>query len=48
MAEKVGWLLAVVLCVVLPVALEYYGLALAGAVLLALAWWLVREGGGDD
>jgi hypothetical protein len=40
MAEKVGWLLA--LCVLLPALLEYYALAAAGAVLLALTWWLVR------
>jgi len=42
MAEKLGWLLAVVVCVLLPAVLEFYALAAVGAVLLALTWWLVR------
>jgi len=41
--ELAGWLLAGVCCVVIPLALGYVGLALAGAALLALAWWVLRD-----
>jgi len=42
--ERIGWLLALFLCVILPLALGYYGLALAGAGGLAvLAWQLRRD-----
>ena len=43
-SERTAWLLAVFLCVGLPLALGYYGLALAGAGGLAvLAWQLRRD-----
>lgn len=46
MAEKVGWLLAVVLCVLLPALLGYWKLAVVGALLLALTWWLLARKAG--
>jgi len=43
-AERLGWILGVVVCIVLPLALGYYSLALAGAGGLAvLAWRVKRE-----
>ena len=44
MDEVIGWILAVVICIVLPVALGYYDLALAGGGGLAVLWWRVKEG----
>lgn len=43
MAERLGWILAIVLCVILPAALGYYGLALAGRSELAMLWWRLRR-----
>ena len=40
MAERLGWLLAVLGCVVFPLALGYYGLALVG-----VGGWLCWRGG---
>lgn len=39
-AERISWVLALFLCVILPVALDYYGLAVAGAAGL---WWRVKR-----
>jgi len=36
MAEVIGWILGVVICIALPLALGYYGLAVAGGVGLAV------------
>jgi len=40
-SERIGWLLAMFLCVIFPLALGYYGLA--GAAGLAVLWWRVRR-----
>ena len=42
-AERLGWILGGVICIVLPLALGYYGLALAGAGGLAVLWWRVKR-----
>lgn len=42
MAQVTSWILAVVICIVLPLALGYYGLALAGAAGLAVLAWRVN------
>ena len=44
-AERIGWLLAVIICVVLPLALGYVGLGVVGGALLALAFWVLRRDG---
>lgn len=43
MAEVIGWILAIVVCIVIPLALGYYALALVGAGSLAVLWWLLRR-----
>jgi len=42
-SERIGWALAVFLCVILPLALGYWGLALAGAGGLVVLWWRVKR-----
>jgi len=43
-SERIGWLLAVIICLVIPLALGYYGLAIAGGGAPAvLAWRVKRE-----
>ena len=42
-SERTAWLLAVFLCVGLPLALGYYGLALAGAGGLVVLWLRLRR-----
>jgi len=42
MAKKTSWLLAVVICIGLPAALNYYGLALAAATGLAVLAWRAK------
>ena len=42
-AERLGWLLAVGLCVGLPLALGYWGLAPAGGLSLAVLAWRVKR-----
>ena len=42
-SERIAWALAMFLCVILPLALELYGLALAGGGALALLWWVLRK-----
>lgn len=41
-AERLGWIVGVVICIVLPLALGYYDLAVAGAGGLAVLGWRVR------
>ena len=36
--------MAVVACVMIPLALGHLALAFVGAASLALTWWLVRDG----
>ena len=44
-SDKLAWLLALVICLVIPLAMGYYGLALAGGGGLAvLASWLDGQG----
>jgi len=40
-SEWIGWLLAMFLCVIFPLALGYYGLALAGAGGLGVLAWRI-------
>ena len=54
-SERIGWLLALFLCVGLPLALdyghptrEYRDLALAGGGALLLAWWLIAPWRGRE
>lgn len=42
-SERIAWLLAVFLCVILPLALGYWGLALAGTGGLAVLAWRLRR-----
>ena len=42
-SEQVSWLFGVIICLALPVALGYYGLAIAGTGALAVLWWLLRR-----
>lgn len=43
-AERVGWLLAAIMCLIIPLAMGYRGLAVVGGASLAvLAWLLARE-----
>ena len=42
-AERLGWILSVIICIALPVALGYYDLALAGAGGLAVLAWRVKR-----
>ena len=44
-SERIGWGLGAVICVVIPLAMGYIGLGVAGAALLALAWWVLRGDG---
>ena len=44
MAEVIGWILGVIICIVLPVALGYWDLAVAGASGLAVLAWRVKRG----
>jgi len=46
--EKLAWLLAVFLCVGLPLALGYYGLALVGGASLALLAWRISPWRGGE
>jgi len=39
--EVVGWSLAVIICLAIPMIMGYHGLALAGGLCLALAWWVL-------
>ncbi len=48
MAEVIGWILAVAICIVLPVALGYYDAVAGRAAGLAVLAWLLRTGGIDD
>lgn len=43
-AEVISWILAIVICIVLLLALGYYDLALAGGGGLAVLWWRVKGG----
>ena len=43
--ERIGWMLAVIICVVIPLALGYIGLGVVGGALLALAFWVLRRDG---
>ena len=36
MAEVIGWILGVVICIGLPLALGYYGLAVAGGAVVEI------------
>ena len=42
-SDKLAWLLALVICLVIPLAMGYYGLALAGGGGLAVLWWRVKR-----
>ena len=43
--EQASWALAVIACVVIPLALGYHDLALAGAGGLGILWWRVQKSG---
>lgn len=42
-SDRVSWLLALVCCVIIPQALGYYALALAGGGSLAVLAWVLRR-----
>ena len=42
-AERLSWALGVVICIVLPLALGFYGLAVAGGGALAVLAWRVKR-----
>ena len=42
-AKRLGWALGVIICIVLPLALGYYGLAIAGGGALAVLAWRVKK-----
>jgi len=42
-SERLGWALAVIICLALPLALGYYREAIAGTAALAVLWWLLRR-----
>jgi len=43
--EWIGWLLAVVCCVILPLVFGHWREAIAGTGGLAVLWWLLRKDG---
>ena len=43
MSEVIGWLLAIVICVVIPAMVGEIGLALAGVLLLGYAFLGVKK-----
>ena len=43
-SERISWLLALLLCVGLPLAMGYYGLAVVGGASLAVLEWRVQRG----
>ena len=44
-SDKLSWVLAVILCVVIPLGLGYYGLAIVGGLSLAVLAWVLRRDG---
>jgi len=46
-AQHLGWLLAVLICVGLPLLTDEPGLALPGAGGLAVLWWRVNRGSNE-
>ena len=44
-SERIAWALGAVICVGLPLALGYHGLAVVGGGALAVLWWLLRRDG---
>ena len=47
LSECAGWLLAVVICLVVPLALGYWHEAIAGTVALAVLAWLLKKKHGE-
>jgi len=43
-SEKLIWGLGMIICLVIPLALGYYGLALAGGGELVVLAWRVKKG----
>jgi len=42
-SERIGWLLAVIICLVIPLLFGHWREAIAGTGALAVLWWLLRR-----
>jgi len=42
-SERIGWLLGLIICLVIPLAFGHWREAIAGTGALAVLWWLLRR-----